>query len=166
MSLIDGNPLEMTIHPYLQNALSHTRYAPCFQCSVFQLYLLVLCIFLYLTSVMLQLLNPFFNIPCLLQKHVKRPKYTKHLHEVLLKEGGSVFQKAVQLTLKHSAVTAQDDGYSTPSPSLQSVCIVIIIIITIIILISQFQGIWNHSIKHLRVGVQEIDIHIFYRVCL
>eukprot|EP00794_Sanderia_malayensis_P012335 gene12336-13609_t len=55
------------------------------------------------------------------EKNVKKPRNTKHLHEVLLKEGGSVFQKTVQLTLKHSVVTpGQDDGYSTPSASVTS----------------------------------------------
>lgn len=51
------------------------------------------------------------------EKNVKKPRSTKHLHEVLLKEGGSVFQKTVQLTLKQSALVAPDDGYSTSSSS-------------------------------------------------
>eukprot|EP00112_Aurelia_sp_Birch-Aquarium-sp1_P002098 Seg1228.1 transcript_id=Seg1228.1/GoldUCD/mRNA.D3Y31 product="Mitogen-activated protein kinase kinase kinase 20" protein_id=Seg1228.1/GoldUCD/D3Y31 len=54
------------------------------------------------------------------EKNVKKPRNTKHLHEVLLKEGGSVFQKTVQLTLKQSAAPGQDDGYSTPSSTTSS----------------------------------------------
>ncbi|XP_065053737.1 mitogen-activated protein kinase kinase kinase 20-like [Rhopilema esculentum] len=54
------------------------------------------------------------------EKYVKKPRNTKHLHEVLLKEGGSVFQKTVQLTLKRSAAFTQDDGYSTPTTTANS----------------------------------------------
>jgi len=54
------------------------------------------------------------------EKNVKKPRNTKHMHEVLLKEGGSVFQKTVELTLKQSSALGQDDGYSTPSSATSS----------------------------------------------
>ena len=38
-----------------------------------------------------------------LQTGVKKPKCTKHVHAVLLQEGGSTVTKSVQLTLKQSA---------------------------------------------------------------
>lgn len=39
------------------------------------------------------------------QNDVKKPRNTKHLHTVLLQEGGSTITKTVQLTLKQSAGT-------------------------------------------------------------
>ena len=42
------------------------------------------------------------NVPFLWQNTVKKPKTTKHLHTVVLQEGGSTVTKTVQLTLKQS----------------------------------------------------------------
>lgn len=58
-----------------------------------------------------------------LKNHIKKPKTTKHTHEVLIKEGGSVLQKTIELVMKQSAVVSclPDDGYSTSSPSM--VCV-------------------------------------------
>ena len=46
---------------------------------------------------------------------MKKPKQTKHTHEVLIKEGGSVYQTTIELTLKQqvSNTQASDEGYST-----------------------------------------------------
>jgi len=57
-----------------------------------------------------------------IQSHVKKPRITKHTHEVLVKEGGSVCQKTIELMLKQQAsptktVTTSDEGYSTPCQS-------------------------------------------------
>ena len=45
------------------------------------------------------------NVPFLWQNTVKKPKTTKHLHTVVLQEGGSTVTKTVQLTLKQSRGT-------------------------------------------------------------
>jgi len=68
--------------------------------------------------------SPIF-IECLVsyESHIKKPRSTKHIHEVLIKTGGSVCQKTVELTLKQSAsiVSIPDDGYSTcTTPSVMS----------------------------------------------
>ena len=59
----------------------------------------------------------------LCQGEVKKPRCTKHVHTVLLQAGGTVHQKSVQLTLKHSAglrignVSEPDrQGMALPSP--------------------------------------------------
>ena len=42
------------------------------------------------------------NVSFLWQNTVKKPRTTKHLHTVVLQEGGSTVTKTVQLTLKQS----------------------------------------------------------------
>lgn len=67
--------------------------------------------------------SPIF-VDCVVSydNHIKKPKTTKHTHEVLIKEGGSVLQKTIELVMKQSAVVSclPDDGYSTSSPSMSS----------------------------------------------
>jgi len=71
--------------------------------------------------------TPMF-VECLVtyENCIKKPRTTKHTHEVLMKEGGSVFQKTIELLVKQSATISSssisdlDAGYSTASPSVTS----------------------------------------------
>ncbi|XP_047137188.1 mitogen-activated protein kinase kinase kinase 20 isoform X1 [Hydra vulgaris] len=66
--------------------------------------------------------SPIF-VDCIVsyKNSIKKPHSTKHRHEVLIKEGGNVIQKTIQLTLKETATlkcfpsltSGLDDGYSS-----------------------------------------------------
>lgn len=66
----------------------------------------------------------FVDVIVSYESHIKKPRFTKHTHEVLVKVGGSVCQKTIELMVKQSSTehisTTTDEGYSTPCPSVTS----------------------------------------------
>jgi len=63
--------------------------------------------------------SPIF-IDCVVtyDKHISKPRSTKHTHEVLIRENGSVFQKTIELTIKQSAVIRPNPDSIASSPAL------------------------------------------------